>query len=169
MTAVIEPILRLRRAMQVNDDLQSRLPSPSDRLVQVGCRTGYVLPLDIKERPVSDGNAYDVEASFLDFLEIFKLHEAVPVGFESLAAFGLTDLLAQRPLISDDPVVARMLPEDGGRYEADKLLIGETRSISEVAYGSSTSQPPMLTPRTLLVVELQPQETPRSSRELPVC
>jgi hypothetical protein len=91
------------------------------------------------------------------------------MGLERLATFGLADLRAERPLIGDSPIVAGILPKYGGRDESEMISIEVTRSMSAFAYGSSTSQPPMLTPRTLFVVELQSQETPRSSRRLSIC
>jgi hypothetical protein len=91
------------------------------------------------------------------------------MGLQRVAAFSLADLRAERPLIDDDPVVAGILPEYGGRDEPEMIRIEATRCMSAFAYGSSTSHPPMLTPRTLFVVELQSQTSPRSSRELPMC
>lgn len=53
---VISPVLTSRSAVQVNDDLEAVVPSPGDRLLQVG-----QLARDVRfsrpdfERPVSDG------------------------------------------------------------------------------------------------------------------
>ena len=166
VTAMIETILGARCAVQVDDDLQASRTSPSDRLVQIWCGTRNIFPLDLEKRPIPDGNADNVETGVLDFPEILELHKAVPVGLEGLAAFRLADLLTERPLITDVPAITRVLPEYRGCDEAETISDAKMISLDVITYGSSTSQPPMFTPRTLSVVELQSQATPRSSGDL---
>ena len=107
--------------MQIDDNLQSGLASPLDGLVKIWSGTGDVFPLDLEEGPVPDGNTDNVEAGFLDLLEVFELDEAVPVGFKDFLAFGLADLLAEGPFVHDGGVVGGVFPEDRRRNESKGL------------------------------------------------
>ena len=70
LTAMIEAILALRCAVQVNDDFQTGLARPSDSLIQIGCRTLSERAPGLDVRPVADRNTDHIEARVANLLEV---------------------------------------------------------------------------------------------------
>jgi hypothetical protein len=118
VTAVIEPVLRLWCAVEVDDHLQASLSCPVDRRINIRSSTLCVRSPRIHVAPVSNGYAHQIEASILDFPEVIERHETVPMRFEHISASLLTDLLTQSPFIDDGIIGCTVTLEDGGCNEA---------------------------------------------------
>jgi len=101
LTAVVESVLALWCAVQVDDDFESSLARPSDGLVEAGCSTlGERTPwLDV--RPVTNRDTNEVEAGIADLLEVLEGDEVVPVRLEGIIAALFAELLAESPFVVD--------------------------------------------------------------------
>lgn len=90
--------------------------------------------------PISDGNAYDVEAGVLDLPEVVERDKIVPMRLQNIRTGLLSDLLAQRPLIDDGRLGSTVALKDGRGDETWVVSPEQTFSAAS-AYGSRTSQP----------------------------
>jgi hypothetical protein len=98
---MVESVLALRCAVQVDDDFESSLARPSNSVIEVrssalGERTPW---LDVG--PVANRDTDDVEARIADLLEVLEGDKVVPVGPECVVAALLAELLAECPLVND--------------------------------------------------------------------
>ena len=117
--------------------------------------------------PVTDGNADDVEASTLDLPEVVERDKVLPVRFQYIGAAVLAaQLLAKRPLVVDRPVCRVVFLEDRRCNEPSFVSWSKQQKHVEATHGSSTSQPPRFTPRTVSLPQLK--LTLRSRRVLQV-
>ena len=120
LTAMIEAILALRCAVQVNDDFQTGLARPGDGLIQIGCRTLSERAPGLELRPVADRNTDSVDTVIDHPLKIAVVDKVVPVVLEhasglirvhtgddiELAALGLDSLLEKgrrEPTLEGEP------------------------------------------------------------------
>ena len=80
-TAVVETVLRFGNGMQVNHNLQSRLPRPTERAVEV--RNAARMPGPVAEDEIWYGNAYEVDSVTNDNTKILQgdVGFAVPAQF----------------------------------------------------------------------------------------
>lgn len=91
--------------MQINPDLQSRLASPFDTLVQVVlCSHDIRVARILLKGPVSDWDADGIETSGGDLLEVGQRHPALPMLSQDVGGVG--DLLGQGILIDDGAVLS---------------------------------------------------------------
>jgi hypothetical protein len=118
MPAVIEAILRLGCAVEIDDDFQASQSRPVNGSIKVRSSSLYIRAPRGDIAPVSNGNAYEIEARVLDLPEIVERHEALPMGFEDFATGLLSKLLAQRPLVNDRIVRCAVTLKDGRCDEA---------------------------------------------------
>ena len=87
-TAVVETVLRFGNGMQVDHDLQSRLPRPAERTVEV--RDAARMSGPVAEDEIRYGNAYEVDSVTDDNTEILQgdVGFAVPAQFLGEIPFG---------------------------------------------------------------------------------
>ena len=80
-TAVVETVLRFGNGMQVDHNLQSRLPRPTERAVEV--RNAARMPGPVAEDEIWYGNAYEVDSVTNDNTKILQgdVGFAVPAQF----------------------------------------------------------------------------------------
>jgi len=94
-------VLGLRCPVEIDDDFEACLAGPGDRIIHVRSRSLHVLTAKVGICPISDWDADDIEAGFLDFLEVCKCNPCIPMILQPLQCFDLAKFLSEGPFIDN--------------------------------------------------------------------
>lgn len=93
--AVIEAVLRLWRAVKIDNDFEADLSCPTDRFVEIWSGTEMWVPTScIEVRPIADWDPNGVEACIFNFLKVTECDKTVPMRFERIITALLSKLEA---------------------------------------------------------------------------
>lgn len=92
-------VLGLRCPVEIDDYFEACLAGLGDRIVHLGSRSLHVLTTKVSVCLISDWDADDIEAGFLDFLEICKCNPCIPMILQPLQSFDLAKCLSEGSFI----------------------------------------------------------------------
>jgi hypothetical protein len=101
LSRIIVSILRAWRAVEIDNDFESKASCPVHSSVDIYIRALNVRRPESVIRPVANGDAHHIEARLLDFVEVLPSHEGVPVLPEYAEGRILTKKLPEGIFVDD--------------------------------------------------------------------
>ena len=100
--------------MKIEDHFDADLSCPLNGLVEVRCSALCVRRVGIVERPVSNGDPDNVEATARNLLEVRKLYPAIPMGLQNFIVSLVSSKRLCQSVLVDNAARAIELLEDRG-------------------------------------------------------